>query len=147
VKRIATLISAFVLVMTLPSALAGASVRRATLQLRNTNVGTILVNGRGFTLYAFTKDSRNGDACVNIRGCLGVWPAVTTVGKPVAGNGVKGSLIGTINVKGVGKQVTYAGHPLYRYVGDRGPGQTLYVNIFQFKGRWPALNAAGQEVK
>jgi predicted lipoprotein with Yx(FWY)xxD motif len=106
-----------------------------------------LVNGRGFTLYAFSKDRRNVDACVNIKGCLGVWPALTTVGKPIAGKGVKASLIGTIDVKGVGKQVTYNGFPLYTYVADTGPGQTFYVNFFQFQGRWPALNAAGQEVK
>jgi predicted lipoprotein with Yx(FWY)xxD motif len=146
-KRIATVISTLVLVMTLPGALASASGRQAKLQLHNTKLGTILVNGRGRTLYAFTKDSRNKDACVNIKGCLGAWPALTTVAKPIAGTGVKASLIGTINVKGVGKQVTYAGFPLYTYVGDSGPGQTFYVNIFQFKGRWPALNAAGQEVK
>jgi predicted lipoprotein with Yx(FWY)xxD motif len=146
-KRIATAISTLVLAMTLPTALAGASGRQVTLQLRTTKVGTILVNGRGRTLYAFTKDRRNVDACVKIRGCLGAWPALTTVLKPIAGKGVKSSLIGTINVKGVGRQVTYNGFPLYTYVGDSGPGSTFYVNIFQFGGRWPALNASGQEVK
>ena len=146
-KRIATAIGTLVLAVTLPIAPAGASGRQARLQLRNTKLGTILVNGRGFTLYAFTKDSRNVDACVKIKGCLGAWPALTTVAKPIAGSGVEASLIGTINVKGVGRQVTYAGHPLYTYVGDRGPGSTFYVNILQFRGRWPALNAAGQEVK
>jgi predicted lipoprotein with Yx(FWY)xxD motif len=146
-KRIATVISTLVLVMMLSSALASASGRQAKLQLRNTKVGTILVNGRGFTLYAFTKDRRNVDACVKIRGCLGAWPALTTVVKPIAGTGVKASLIGTINVKGVGRQVTYNGFPLYTYVGDSRPGQTFYVNFFQFGGRWPAVNAAGKVVK
>jgi predicted lipoprotein with Yx(FWY)xxD motif len=133
--------------MTLPSALAAGNGRQAKLQLRNTKVGTILVNGRGFTLYAFTKDHRNVDACVKITGCLGAWPALTTVAKPIAGRGVKASLIGTINVRGVGKQVTYAGLPLYAYIGDSGPGQTFYVNFFQFGGRWLALNASGHQVK
>ena len=45
------------------------------------------------------------------------------------------------------KRLTYGGHPLYTYGGDSGPGQTFYVNFLQFGGRWPAVNAAGGEVK
>jgi predicted lipoprotein with Yx(FWY)xxD motif len=126
---------------------AGARANRAKLQLRKTSVGTILVNGRGFTIYAFTKDGRNRDACASISGCLGVWPVVSGAAKPLTGPGVKSSLIGTITLKGGTKQLTYAGHPLYTYVADSGPGQTSYVNFLQFGGRWPAINAAGQEVK
>jgi predicted lipoprotein with Yx(FWY)xxD motif len=117
------------------------------LQLRKTRVGTIIVNGRGFTVYAFTRDSRNKDTCQSIRGCVQIWPPVTTSGRPVAGSGVRSSLIGTITIKGGAKQLTYAGHPLYRYSGDSGPGQTEYVNFSAFGGRWPALNSSGQEVK
>lgn len=146
-KRVLTIIATAVLVATLPTALAGASGRQAKLQLRQTKVGTILVNGRGFTLYAFTRDSRNRDACVKVKGCLGAWPALTTGGKPIAGRGVSAALIGTINVKGVGTQVTYAGQPLYTYIGDTSPGSTFYVNLLQFGGRWPALNAGGQRIK
>lgn len=146
-KRVLTMIATLLLITALPSAAADASGRRAKLQLRKTKVGTILVNGRGFTLYAFTKDSRNHDKCAKIKSCLGAWPALTTGGKPIAAKGVRASLIGTIKVKGVGQQVTYAGHPLYTYIADTSPGSTFYVNILQFGGRWPALNSAGQEVK
>ena len=127
------------------SASAGAS--HSTLKLRKTSVGTILVNGRGFTVYAFTKDRRNQDNCQKISGCMGVWPVVSGASKPFLGPGVKASMVGTIAVKGTAKQVTYGGHPLYTYAGDGGPGQTSYVNFSQFGGRWPAVNAAGQEVK
>jgi predicted lipoprotein with Yx(FWY)xxD motif len=129
------------------AAMAGASTPRAKLALRHTRVGTILVNGRGFTLYAFTPDRRNRDNCQNKPGCLSVWPAVKTSGKAIAGPGVNASLIGTITLKSGVKQVTYAGHPLYTYVADTGPGQTFYVNIFQFGGFWPAMKAAGNELR
>ena len=66
---------------------------------------------------------------------------------PLAGPGVKASLIGTIRPKPGLVQVTYAGHPLYTYSLDSSPGETFYVNISQFGGRWPALNASGGEVK
>lgn len=130
-----------------PTALAGASGTRAKLKLRHTSVGTILVNARGFTVYAFTLDSRNKDACQNIRLCLSVWPPVKTSGRPIAGPGVHRNLLGTIRLKNGAKQVTYAGHPLYTYIGDRRAGQTYYVNRLQFGGRWPAVNAAGHDVK
>jgi predicted lipoprotein with Yx(FWY)xxD motif len=131
----------------LPAALADASGVRAKLQLRHTRIGTILVNARGFTVYAFSRDSRDKDACQQIHLCLNVWPPVTTTGKALAGPGVRASMLGTITLRNRVEQVTYAGHPLYTYIGDTVPGQTSYVNHFQLGGRWPALNAAGREVK
>jgi len=146
-KRTVMLALASIMALALTAGLASASGRGTKLELRNTGKGKILVNRSGFTLYMFTKDARNKDACVRITGCPGVWPALTTSGKPVAGPGVKSSLIGTIKLPGVGTQVTYAGSPLYRYIGDSGPGSTFYIGKFQFGGYWYALNAAGHLVK
>lgn len=146
-RRILILMAAIAAILGVAAALASASARRATLELRRTGVGTILVNDRGFTLYAFTRDARNRDACAKIQGCPRAWPAITTGGRPIAGRGVHSGLIGTITLKGGAQQVTYAGHPLYTYVGDSGPGQTFYVNFFQFGGFWPAVNAGGSGVR
>ena len=57
------------------------------------------------------------------------------------------SLLGTIKLPNGARQVTYAGHPLYTYIGDSGPGDTSYVGVSQFGGRWFALTAAGHIVK
>jgi predicted lipoprotein with Yx(FWY)xxD motif len=139
--------AAAIAAMALPTALADASGVRAKLQLRHTADGMILVDGRGFTVYAFSRDSRGNDACQGIRLCLSVWPPVRTTGQPLAGPGLSASLLGTITLKNGAKQVTYGGHPLYTYIGDVSPGQTTYVNRFQLGGRWPAVNAGGHEVK
>jgi predicted lipoprotein with Yx(FWY)xxD motif len=147
VKRILITALAVATVAALAIGSASARVSRSTLKLHKTSVGTILVNGRGFTLYAFTKDSRNHEACQSISGCPSVWPVVSGAAKPTLGPGVKRSLVGTITLKGGKKQVTYGGHPLYTYSADGGPGQTFYVNFQQFGGHWPAVNAAGREVK
>jgi predicted lipoprotein with Yx(FWY)xxD motif len=147
VKRFLIAVLAAATVAALATSMAGARVSRSTLKLRKTSVGTILVNGRGFTIYAFTKDGRNRDACASINSCLSLWPIISGAAKPVLGPGVKSSLVGTITIKGGAKQLTYAGHPLYTYAEDSGPGQTSYVNFLQFGGRWPAMNAAGHEVK
>jgi predicted lipoprotein with Yx(FWY)xxD motif len=128
--------------------LAGPALAKAgtKLQLRHTAVGTILVDGHGFTLYAFTRDSRNRDKCVSISGCPSIWLLLTTNGKVSPGGGVKRGLLGTIKV-GNRRQVTYAGHPLYTYIGDAAPGSTGYIGVHQFGGAWDALNARGQIVR
>jgi predicted lipoprotein with Yx(FWY)xxD motif len=125
---------------------AGASGVRAKIELRQTSAGKILVNARGYTVYSFSRDSRNKDACQNIHVCLNVWPPVKTSGKPIAGPGVHQNLLGTITLKNGAKQVTYAGHPLYTYIGDTHPAETFYINLYQFTGFWPAVNGAGHNV-
>jgi predicted lipoprotein with Yx(FWY)xxD motif len=126
--------------------IANAS-RSAKVGLRHTSVGTILVSASGRTLYEFTRDHARSNSCVKIRGCSGIWPALTTSGKPTAGPGVRASLLSTIKISGGANQVTYAGHALYLYSADSGPGETSYVGEKAFGGNWYAINAAGHTVK
>jgi predicted lipoprotein with Yx(FWY)xxD motif len=113
------------------------------VQLRHTSLGSILVSSSGRTLYEFTRDHANKNSCAAINGCSAVWPSLKASGRPTAGSGVKASLLSSTS----GNQVTYAGHPLYTYSGDNGPGKTSYVGVKQFGGTWYALNASGVRVK
>ena len=115
----------------------------ATVQLRHTSLGSILVSSSGRTLYEFTRDHGNKNSCAAISGCSAVWPSLKASGRPTAGSGIKASLLSTTS----GNQVTYAGHPLYTYTGDSGPGKTSYVGAKQFGGTWYALTASGGTVK
>jgi predicted lipoprotein with Yx(FWY)xxD motif len=129
---------------------AGADAHAAaapTVQLRNTKLGKILVDASGFTLYEFTKDSRNTNSCVKVSKCSKVWPSLTVKGKATAGPGVKTSLLSTITLSGGVKQVTYAGHPLYTYSESIERGETSYVGVKHFGGRWDALTATGAAIK
>ena len=119
------------------------SSRADTVQLRHTSLGSILVSSSGRTLYEFTRDHANKNSCTAIRGCSAVWSSLKAKGRPTAGAGVKASLLSSTS----GNQVTYAGHPLYTYSADSGPGQTSYVGAKQFGGTWYAINAAGHTVK
>jgi predicted lipoprotein with Yx(FWY)xxD motif len=121
--------------------------RIAKVQVRTTGLGKVLVDGSGFTLYMFTRDTRNMDKCVKISMCTGTWPPYTTTGRPKAGTGVSASKLSTITLSGGRKQVTYAGHPLYGYAFASGPGDTSYVGTPEFGGTWDAINAAGHAVK
>ncbi len=114
----------------------------ATVQLRHTNLGNVLVSSSGRTLYEFTRDHANKSSCAAISGCSAVWPSLKASGRPAAGAGIKASLLSSTS----GSQVTYAGHPLYTYSGDSGPG-TSYVGARQFGGTWYAINASGGTVK
>jgi predicted lipoprotein with Yx(FWY)xxD motif len=130
-----------------PIASASAAGAPAKISLRKTPLGMILVNGRGRTLYAFTKDGKNKDRCMTISGCASTWPVLTSTGKPKAGSGVKSSKLSTIKLSNGSRQVTYAGHPLYTYSGDTSAASTDYVGASQFGGTWPAVNAAGKTVQ
>lgn len=69
------------------SAATAATAKHPTVRLARTNVGKILIDGSGYTLYLFTRDRRKSDRCVRVSGCIGVWPALTVTRRPVAGPG------------------------------------------------------------
>lgn len=117
------------------------------VRLARTDLGKILVDGSGSTLFMFTRDGRNTDRCVKTSGCIAVWPLLKAHGKPTAGSGLKASRLSTIKLSSGARQVVYAGHPLYTYSFASGPGDTSYVGVKQFGGHWYALDAAGHAVK
>jgi predicted lipoprotein with Yx(FWY)xxD motif len=129
------------------AAIAMAATSATKITLHRTSLGKLISNSHGFTLYEFTHDKPGRDSCVKIKFCASTWPPVTTKGKPVAGVGVKASLLGTIKLPNGKRQVTYNHHALYRYSGDFEPGQTDYVGVSMFGGKWNGLNAAGKAVK
>jgi predicted lipoprotein with Yx(FWY)xxD motif len=123
------------------------SAGTATVNLAKTARGYILVSSTGFTLYEFTRDSGDKNSCIEVSGCPHFWPAVPTTGAPTAGPGVKASLLSTITLPDGTSQVTYAGHPLYTFTGDSGPGETDYVGARAFGGYWYALRRSGRAVR
>ena len=71
--------------------------------------------------------------------CAAYWPPV--IGTPTAGPGVTTSKLGTIKRPGGTTQATYAGHPLYTYVGDDAPGQARGNKIDLNGGYWYEVRA------
>ncbi len=131
-----------------PAAATSAhATRTEKLQLRHTSLGKVLVDSSGFTVYRFSKDSAKKNTCVTTSECSTTWPALTTTGKPAAGPGVSASLLSTITLRGGAHQVTYAGHPLYRYAAAGERAETGYAGVKQFGGTWYAVSASGAIVK
>ena len=108
------------------------------------NLGTILVDSQGRTLYLFEKDSGTKSACFG--GCATQWPPLRDSGKPTAGSGVNASMLGTTNRSDGNPQVTYNGHPLYTFAGDQQPGDTSGQGINAFGGSWFVMNSSGSAV-
>lgn len=144
-KRLLTSLAAAALVATIAAglAIAGGS-GRTQVKVAKTRLGRILVDSRGIALYDFVKDKGGKSACYGA--CAALWPPLITHGKPIAGNGVRRSLLGTTKRKDGKLEVTYAGHPLYYFVTDRKPGQTTGQGVNQFGGPWWVLSAAGKEI-
>ncbi len=87
----------------------------------DSSLGAHLVDGEGFTLYLFDNDAPGVSNCTG--DCLANWPPLTVEDTPVAGEGVDGDLLGTIEREDDGTvQVTYDGQPLYFWAADTAPG-------------------------
>ena len=121
--------------LAVPAASAGGAV-----SAHPSRFGTILFDGRGFVLYAFTHDPRGKSTCAGT--CAKAWPPYLVKGAPP-----KGKLLGTTRRADGTRQVTYAGRPLYYYVGDRKPGQILCQNVTEFGGVWLVVRADGTPVR
>jgi predicted lipoprotein with Yx(FWY)xxD motif len=124
-----------------PAAMAEQSAR-ATLTARSSTYGKALFDGRGFVLYAFTRDHRRS-ACYGA--CAKAWPPYyAPKGTLRVGAGLKRSLLGTVKRRNGRRQVTYAGRPLYYYVGDTGPGVIRCQDVYEFGGRWLLVRPSGK---
>jgi predicted lipoprotein with Yx(FWY)xxD motif len=118
--------------------------RSATVKVAHTDLGKILVDSRGRSLYMLTADSAKKSTCFGA--CVGAWPPLRASHKPTVGKGLKASKVGRIKRSDGKSQVTYNGHPLYRFVNDKKPGDTNGQGITAFGGRWFVLSPAGKRV-
>ena len=116
----------------------------ATVGVGKTGLGTILINSGGRTLYLFKADVGTKSACSGA--CATAWPPLLTNGKPTASGGAKVSLLGTTARSDGTRQVTYNGHPLYRYAADAKPGDDAGQALNQFGAEWYVLAANGSKI-
>jgi predicted lipoprotein with Yx(FWY)xxD motif len=128
------------------AATAASHAVRAAVGVRTTPLGKVLVDRNGHTLYLFEKDKRGMSSCAG--SCASFWPPLMANGKPAAavGSGVKGSLLATTKRRDGRRQITYRGHPLYRFSLDTRAGQTKGEGLDDFGAHWYAVSPAGTKV-
>jgi predicted lipoprotein with Yx(FWY)xxD motif len=124
-----------------PAATSEAPIEAAsTVQLAETDLGEVLVDEDGLTLYLFEQDE--GDASTCYDDCAATWPPLLAE-EPTAGEGLDASLLGTTERDGGEVQVTFDGHPLYLFASDAAPGDVEGQGVGDI---WFVVDASGAAV-
>jgi predicted lipoprotein with Yx(FWY)xxD motif len=99
---------------------------------KKAKVGTVIVDAQGHTLYRFTAEAQGVPVCTGA--CLGTWrPALASTASGLPEH------VATIKRPDGGKlQLTYDGHPLYRYAGDRSKADANGEGV---GGQWYVVKA------
>lgn len=111
-------------------------------------LGQVLVDGQGLTLYLFEPDKQSGSSTCYGK-CAEAWPPLLLpvgVTSPLAGAGVKESLLGTTHRTDGTVQVTYNKWPLYAWVIDSAPGDATGQGINNLGGLWYVLSPDGAPI-
>lgn len=114
----------------------------AAVAVGDTSLGPVLVDGDGMTLYLFTPDGGGAPTCEG--SCAELWPPLVADAEPTAGEGIDASLLGTAERPDGSTQVTYAGHPLYRYAQDSEPGDVTGQGVNDV---WFAVSPDGTAIE
>lgn len=124
---------------------SASAPKTSSIAAAKSRFGTILFDGRGFVLYAFTRDTHGQSACSGA--CAKAWPPYIVTGRLIGRAGIAAGRLATVRRSDGSRQVTYAGRPLYYYVGDRKPRQILCQNVSEFGGLWLVVRPNGTVVR
>jgi predicted lipoprotein with Yx(FWY)xxD motif len=121
---------------------SSASSSSADLKTAQTDLGKVVVDANGRTVYVFDKDNAGAGTSACTAACLVKWPPVAAKSGQLTVNGVTGQL-GTITRDDGTEQVTLAGMPLYLYSGDSHPGDVTGQAV---TGVWWVVSPAGTKI-
>jgi predicted lipoprotein with Yx(FWY)xxD motif len=127
-----------------PAPPKNANGQPATVGVANENLGKILVDSQGRTLYLFERDSGTKSTCSDA--CAVEWPPLRATRKPTVGSGANASIVATTARSDGQPQITYNGHPLYVFSADQKAGDTNGQGVNAFGGLWYVLSSSGKEI-
>jgi predicted lipoprotein with Yx(FWY)xxD motif len=99
------------------------------------------VTSDGWTVYRCEADTPEPPISLCENDCLRAWPPLLTDGTPPQLDGIDPALVGTLDRPDGTVQMTLGGWPLYRFVDDTAPGDTLGEDV---GGNWSAVAADGK---
>lgn len=114
-----------------------------SLSVIKTRYGKVLGSQSGYAYYIFRLDTPTISNCD--ASCAAVWPPVIGASHLITGN-VKRSLVGSIITPNGAKQLTYDGHPLYSFAGDRAPRSTTGQGLYSFGAYWYLIAPNGHVI-
>jgi predicted lipoprotein with Yx(FWY)xxD motif len=136
---------AFYEISTAPDLSGTAGVNTAEVS----DVGDVLVDANGNTLYMFEPDDASSVTCNG--DCADKWPPLILAGtdeshEPTVGAGVQKELLGEAMSEAGEHVVTYGGWPLYRYESDS-VGEASGHEVDENGGKWFAVTTGGERVE
>ena len=109
-------------------------------------LGTVVVDGTGYTLYRFDKDKPKPSKSNCNGSCATQWPPVLVASaaeaKEVKLDGVDAGAVNTVKRADGKLQLTIGGWPVYRYSGDKAAGDTTGQGVGKV---WFAVTPAGKK--
>ncbi|MFD0253836.1 hypothetical protein ACFVGX_23305 [Streptomyces sp. NPDC127113] len=123
---------------------AATSSAGPAIAVKDGTYGKMLVDDKGRTLYLFEKDKKNESECNDE--CAKAWPPFTVKSAPTVGKGLKKDLLKTTKRDDGSEQVTYNGHPLYRFADDQKAGDTNGQDVDAFGAKWFVVDPDGKKI-
>lgn len=126
------------------SAAASSAPAAATtdLKIADSSAGRIVVDGKGMSIYFYTKDVKDSGTSACTGGCLQAWPPVLAAADTPTADGVTGT-VATIATPDGKKQLTINGMPVYYYAKDHAAGDVLGQGVGSV---WYLVTPAGEMV-
>ncbi|WP_163167866.1 hypothetical protein [Arthrobacter sp. Alg241-R88] len=126
-----------------PAATSTATAAGVDLKIASSSLGDIVVDGKGMSVYYYTKDVKDSGTSTCTGGCLTAWPPLLTTSDEPKVEGVTGA-VGTITTPEGAKQVTLNGLPLYYFAKDTKAGDILGQGVNDV---WYLADPAGEMIK
>ncbi|MGP4047990.1 hypothetical protein [Streptomyces sp. 2A115] len=104
-------------------------------------MGTFVTDEKGMTLYRYEMDQASPSKSMCTGDCAKTWMPVMAQDS-VKAMGVEQSLVGSVDRSDGMKQLTLAGRPLYRYMGDAKAGE---MKGQAKDSKWYAVTPAGEK--
>jgi predicted lipoprotein with Yx(FWY)xxD motif len=124
------------------SSSSGAASSDAVLTTSDSDLGKVVVDADGRTVYVFDKDMPGSGTSACTGDCLAKWPPVKAPAGDLTADGVTGE-VGTITRDDGTKQVTLGGMPLYMFAGDSHAGDVTGQAVGDV---WWALSPDGTKI-
>jgi predicted lipoprotein with Yx(FWY)xxD motif len=104
-------------------------------------MGAFLTDGAGRSLYLWLGDPSSTSMCTGQ--CATYWPPLLTSGAPTASGMADSKLLATSKRADGTSQVTYSGHPVYYFSGDKTAGATNGQGQNAFGHLWWVVSPTG----
>jgi len=125
-----------------PASTSAPAAAAADLKVADSKAGQIVVDGKGMSVYYYTKDVKDSGTSTCTGGCLDAWPPVLATADTPTVDGVTGT-VGTIATPDGKKQLTVNGMPVYLYAKDLAAGDITGQGV---GGVWYLVAPSGEMI-